>query len=59
MWGVAVGVTSHSLDRTLQNIDLHALTSWIPERIGVKEKEVETDKLFKMMESSYRKGRKV
>ncbi|KPM11093.1 calpain-7-like protein [Sarcoptes scabiei] len=36
------------------NIDLHALTGWIPERIALKETDV--DKFFKMISSRYNAG---
>lgn len=36
-----------------QNIDLHALTGWIPERLGLKHAD---DSTFRKMEQGLRKG---
>ena len=38
------------------NIDLHALTGWIPERQGLRDKECDYNKFFEMLRSRFVKG---
>lgn len=40
----------------MQNIDLHALTGWIPERVSIKDKDFNRDALFSTLETRLAKG---
>ena len=38
------------------NIDLHSLTGWIPERISLKDKDFNPDKIFNLLHDRHRRG---
>lgn len=38
------------------NIDLHALTGWIPERISIKEEDFNQEKIFSMLLERHKRG---
>ncbi|UYV60305.1 CAPN7 [Cordylochernes scorpioides] len=40
----------------VKNIDLHALTGWIPERTGLKDKSTDPQKIFHMLLERHQRG---
>ena len=38
------------------NIDLHALTGWIPERIGIKDQDFDQDRIFNLLKDRTARG---
>jgi len=40
----------------LQNIDLHALTGWIPERQSLRDTDTDYTKFFEMLRDRFHKG---